>query len=250
MRDEFDNVVDGIVYGAAVGFGFNFMESVSYMTHLYAIFAPEGQGAGAAITQWYFRQVLGLFFGHATYTALIGAGIGIARQLPQRRQRLLAVGSGFLVAIAAHFAWDAWQQFFPVSTSPWGLVEIHLRTLFMVGPFTAVVLLILAMGLQIEGAALARQLAAEAATGLRAVLPQEVEVLVSPWRRLGSRLAALSQGGPRAYVRLSRLETAQLDLAMARWHHERGEIDDPQALEDELRRQALALRSDAGPDHR
>jgi hypothetical protein len=226
------------------------MESITYMTHLYAIFEPEGQGLAAAAAQWYSRQVLGLFFGHATYTALIGAGIGIARQLPQRRQRLLAVGSGFLVAIAAHFAWDAWQQFFPVSTSPWGLVEIHLRTLFMVGPFTAVVLLILAMGLQIEGAALARQLAAEAATGLRAVLPQEVPVLVSPWRRLGSRLAALSQGGPRAYMRLSRLETAQLDLAMARWHHERGEIDDPQALEDELRRQALALRSDAGPDHR
>jgi len=48
MRDEFDDVVDGILYGAAVGLGFNFMESITYMTHLYAIFQPEGQGLDAA----------------------------------------------------------------------------------------------------------------------------------------------------------------------------------------------------------
>ena len=44
MRDEFDDLVDGIVYGAAVGLGFNFMESIAYMTHLYAIYSPEGVG--------------------------------------------------------------------------------------------------------------------------------------------------------------------------------------------------------------
>ena len=32
MRDEFDDVVDGIVYGAAVGLGFNFMETVVYLS--------------------------------------------------------------------------------------------------------------------------------------------------------------------------------------------------------------------------
>src|SRR5216684_6880045 len=77
MRNEFDDVVDGIVYGAAVGLGFNFMESIAYMTNLYAIFAPDGVGGYAAGVQWYARQVLGLFFGHATYTAFVGAGIGI-----------------------------------------------------------------------------------------------------------------------------------------------------------------------------
>src|SRR4029077_17877618 len=66
MRNEFDDVVDGIVYGAAVGLGFNFMESISYMTNLYAIFQPENAGGFAAGAQWYFRQVLGLFFGHST----------------------------------------------------------------------------------------------------------------------------------------------------------------------------------------
>ena len=40
MRDEFHDVVDGIVYGAAVGLGFNFMESVGYMTYLDSLFGP------------------------------------------------------------------------------------------------------------------------------------------------------------------------------------------------------------------
>src|ERR1700704_4165800 len=44
MRNDFDDVVDGIVYGAAVGLGFNFMETITYMTNLYAIFQPEGVG--------------------------------------------------------------------------------------------------------------------------------------------------------------------------------------------------------------
>jgi hypothetical protein len=48
MRNDFDDVVDGIVYGAAVGLGFNFMESITYMTNLYAIFSPEGFGWYAA----------------------------------------------------------------------------------------------------------------------------------------------------------------------------------------------------------
>lgn len=245
MRDDFDDVVDGIVYGAAVGLGFNFMESLTYITHLYSLFASEGTGLGAAAVQWYLRQVLGLFFGHATYTALIGAGIGIARQMPLLRQRLLCIASGFLIAIAAHFAWDAWVQFFPVSQSLFAIVEIHLRTLVMAGPFTAAVLVLLAMGLQVEGAALARQLTAEAASGSGTVEPAEVPVLVSPWRRFRARLRRLGQAGIGAYLRLAHLQSAQLDLAMERWHRERNEIDEPLEAEAHLRERVLALRAAA-----
>jgi RsiW-degrading membrane proteinase PrsW (M82 family) len=246
MRDEFDDVVDGIVYGAAVGLGFNFMESLTYMTHLYAIFQPEGVGLEAAAAQWYNRQVLGLFFGHAAYTALIGAGIGVARQLPRLRQRVLCILSGFLIAIAAHFAWDAWAQFYPISQTPFALVEIHLRTLFMEGPFVAVLLLLLAMGLHLEGSALRRQLTAEAQAGTGVVDPDEVPTLVSPWRRLRARLRSLGERGLRGYVRLARLQRAQLDLAMERWHRERNEIDEPLEAEEHLRQRVLALREQAG----
>ena len=243
MRNEFDDVVDGIIYGAAVGLGFNFMESVSYMTNLYAIFAPEGVGSYAAGFQWYARQVLGLFFGHATYTAFIGAGIGIARQLPDIRRKLMAIAGGFIIAIAAHFSWDAWLTFFPIEKSSLGIVEIHLRTLIMIGPFTAALLALLFLGLHIESQALADQFRKEAAIGSGAILPEEVTILSVPWQRFQQRLRALQRGGLSAYLRVARLQSLQIDLAMERWHRERGELDTPpESAEDLLRRQVIALR--------
>ncbi|HVC77004.1 MAG TPA: PrsW family intramembrane metalloprotease [Candidatus Micrarchaeaceae archaeon] len=246
MRNEFDDVVDGIVYGAAVGLGFNFLESIAYMTNLYSIFSPDGVGGYAAGFQWYSRQVLGLFFGHATYTALTGASIGIARQLHSRRQQVIAVVSGFLLAIAAHFSWDAWVQFFPIESSTLGLVEIHLRTLIMTGPFTALVIALLLSGLRYEGQALSEQMRKEAAEGTGAILPPEVATLTNPWRRLGQRMQALTRHGIKAYFALAGLQTAQLDLAMERWHRERQEIDTPLEAEYELRRRVVELRRRAG----
>ncbi len=242
MRHEFDDVVDGIVYGAAVGLGFNFMETVSYMTNLYAIFNPEGVGGFIAGFQWYARQVLGLFFGHATYTALVGAGIGIARQLPEQRQKVIAIVSGFLVAIAAHFSWDAWLTLFPIEKTAIGLLEIHLRTLIMTGPFTAAVIALLALGLQIESRALSEQIRKEAAEGNGTILPEEVAILSSPWQRAQLRMRALQRAGLRGYFALARLQSAQLDLAMERWHRERKEVEEPLEAEQHLRQQIIELR--------
>jgi protease PrsW len=242
MRNDFDDIVDGIVYGAAVGLGFNFMESVAYMTNLYAIFGPEGYGWYAAGLQWYGRQVLGLFFGHATYTAFIGAGLGVARQLPHKRQKAFAIMSGFIIAIAAHFSWDAWVTFFPIDNTLFGLVEIHLRTLIMTGPFTAAVIALLLFGIRYEAMGLVDQFKKEAANGSGAILPEEVLILASPWRRLKQRLRAFSRGGLRAYLKVARLQSAQLDLAMERWHRERQEIDIPLEAEDALRQRVIQLR--------
>jgi RsiW-degrading membrane proteinase PrsW (M82 family) len=242
MRNEFDDVVDGIVYGAAVGLGFNFLESVSYMTNLYSIFAPEGNGPFAAGIQWYGRQVLGLFFGHATYTAYIGAGVGIARQLPSIRQKVFAIAAGFIVAIAGHFSWDAWATFFPIQNSLFGILEIHLRTLIMTGPFTAGLIALLLFGIRYEGQNLLDQMQKEAASGQGAILPEEVPILASPWERLKQRLQAFSRAGFKGYLEVSRLQTAQLDLAMERWHRERREIDTPLEAEQQLRQRVIQLR--------
>src|SRR3979409_1148133 len=143
------------------------------MTNLYATFNAEGYGWYAAGFQWYARQGLGLFFGHATYTAFIGAGLGIARQLSTRRQKLFAIVSGFLVAIAAHFSWDAWLTFFPIDNSLFGLAAMHMRTLIMTGPFTAGVIALLIFGIRYEGQNMINQLTKEAASGHGAILPEE-----------------------------------------------------------------------------
>ena len=243
MRHEFDDVVDGIVYGAAVGIGFNYMESILYMSHIYALVGGGPAGVAGATIQWYNRQVLGLFFGHASYTALTGAGIGLARQLHSNRAKVLAIASGWLGAIAAHFAWDAWLQFFPTGTGAIVLLSMHVRVLLMDGPFTAIVVLLLYMGAKAEGAAIERHLRLEAGLGRGTIVPSEVAVLVDPWRRAAARWRTFARLGFRAYRQVGRLQQAQLELAMERWHRERQEIDEPLEAEEALRSRVLALRT-------
>src|SRR5206468_7890802 len=111
--------------------------------------------------------------------------------------------------------------------------------------FTAAVIVLLILGLRNESTALTAQLRNESATDASAVLPEEVDILRSPWRRFRERLRALDRRGVGAYVRLGRLQAAQLDLAMERWHRERQELDEPLEAEDDLRRKILVLRQEA-----
>ena len=235
MRDEFDDVVDGIVYGAAVGIGFNFMETVVYVSV-------------GGLPQLFFRQFLGLFLGHATYTALLGAGVGVARQVRGFWPRLLSIAAGFAAAIAAHFTWDAWLWYFPHPADPaLLLISVPLQYLVMTGPFFLGVLSLFAIGLAIEGRALAAQLLAEAELPGGAVLPAEVPVLASPVRRTEARLLALWHQGLGRYLWLRRLQRAQLDLAMERWHRARREIEEPLEAELRLRDRVIAIRAGLRP---
>lgn len=112
----------------------------------------------------------------------------------------------------------------------------------MTGPFTAALVALLVFGIRFEGKALADQLRKEAAEGTGAILPQEAEVLAAPWQRLRQRMRALKSGGAGAYIRVARLQSAQLDLAVERWHRERQEIEAPLEAEHELRQHVIALR--------
>ncbi|HEX4215238.1 MAG TPA: PrsW family intramembrane metalloprotease [Candidatus Dormibacteraeota bacterium] len=239
MRGEFDDVVDGIIYGAAVGMGFNYCESILYMSRIYVELQQMGQpGAAGVAAQWFFRQVLDLFTGHATYTAMVGAGLGIARQMPRMHQRVLAILAGFLSAMAAHMVFDAW-----IASAPGGLLFVVIREVVGGGAFTAVVLLILAMGTRNESRALEEHLRLEASENRGTVLPQEVELLISPSRRFWERYEVLFHRGIGGWRRLTHLRNAQLDLAMERWHRARHEIDQPLEAEELLRERVRNLRA-------
>lgn len=241
FRDEFDDVVGGIVLGATVGLGFNFLETGGYMMMGF----QEG-GVAGLLLQLGYRQVLGLFLGHVTYTALIGAGIGVARQQRVPWKKAVTFASGFVVAIAAHFLWDlvAMTGLAPSSDNPVvdTLVVTPLLYLAIDGPFALMVLVLLVRGLREEHSALEVELQAEVQTGLGAVTGRELPVLLSPHRRLLSRWAALWRRGPRDYLWVLRLQDAQLALAMERWHRRRQEIDEPLEAEAHLRERALALK--------
>ncbi|GAB4111176.1 MAG: hypothetical protein Fur005_19580 [Roseiflexaceae bacterium] len=97
LRAEFDNLRDGIIYGALVGLGFNIAEVALYVMNGYIETgrAPFGE-------QFAARFVFLGINGHLLWSALCGAGIGIARQTPNGCLRWFAPVGGYAVAVLGH----------------------------------------------------------------------------------------------------------------------------------------------------
>lgn len=97
LRGEFDNMRDGLIYGALVGLGFTWLESSLYIARGYAEF-----GVAPWNFQFGYRYALFGLSGHPLYTALFGAFLGLSRQVHARWLRWLLPPVGLLLAIAAH----------------------------------------------------------------------------------------------------------------------------------------------------
>jgi RsiW-degrading membrane proteinase PrsW (M82 family) len=97
LRAEFDNVRDGLIYGALVGVGFNCFETPLYVAQGFEEygFAPWGLQFGG-------RFALFGLAGHAMYTGIFGAFLGLARQTSRRWARYSAPVAGLLLAILGH----------------------------------------------------------------------------------------------------------------------------------------------------
>jgi RsiW-degrading membrane proteinase PrsW (M82 family) len=97
LRAEFDNMRDGLVYGALVGVGFNLVETPLYVAQGLTRdgVAPWGLQFGARFS------LLGLG-GHALFTGIFGAFLGLARQTARGWVRVTAPLLGLLLAVVAH----------------------------------------------------------------------------------------------------------------------------------------------------
>ena len=115
LRDEFDNMRDGIVYGALVGVGFTWFEAPIYVAQGYAEtgVAPWGMQLG-------WRYALFGFGGHALFTALFGASLGLALQTRRRWLRVLAPIGGLALAVTAHALNNALPLFFAIAAAAAG----------------------------------------------------------------------------------------------------------------------------------
>jgi len=97
LRAEFDNMRDGIVYGALIGLGFTWFEAPLYVAQGYAEFGVAPWGA-----QFGWRYALFGLGGHTMFTAILGASLGLAVQTRRRWLKLLAPIVGLAAAIGAH----------------------------------------------------------------------------------------------------------------------------------------------------
>ncbi|MFD4573582.1 PrsW family glutamic-type intramembrane protease [Streptomyces sp. NPDC058417] len=240
FRRHIDGVVSGAVLGGAVGLGFNLVETVHHL----GLVRPDHHA-----TQFWDRQVVGLLTVHVAFTALAGAGIGAARRLPGRRDRLLVVGGGLLAAVGGHFETDVALMRLDGLRSEWYpdetvglLVGIPVMTAVTSGVFVALCVLVLRRGLTEQAYGLGRALRAEAASGRGAVTEPEIALLLSPRRRLLLELRVWRRDGTAGLRHLLRFQQAQLDLAAQQWHRASPGVDFSIPVEDELRSRVLELK--------
>ena len=95
FRRQFNDPIDGLIYGAYTGLGFALFESLFYLRIVPAV--PQRGGT----------EVVRLFL-HLLMGGLSGFGVGLAR-FPKRLPLWpLVLPSGVVAAMTIHFLWDYW----------------------------------------------------------------------------------------------------------------------------------------------
>ena len=97
FRNEFDSVLDGIVYGAIVAMGFAAIENVLY------IYRNGFQGGGwEGFWTLVFIRVVLVGWMHPFFTAFTGIGLALARISRNMLVKVIAVPAGYVVAVLTH----------------------------------------------------------------------------------------------------------------------------------------------------
>ena len=92
---EFDSLLDGVIYGSLVGFGFAAAENINY------IFTGFLKGGTEGLFTLVFVRVLLIPFLHATLTSFTGIGLAVGR-LNRGVLRYAAPVLGFATAVGLH----------------------------------------------------------------------------------------------------------------------------------------------------
>jgi RsiW-degrading membrane proteinase PrsW (M82 family) len=233
---EFDDVLDGIVYGAMIGFGFAMTENL--VGYFLPILGAEGVGAG--LTNIFLRTTV-FGFNHAFWTGITGAAVGYARLSRDWGRRLVAPVGGWTLAVLLHAIHNAGvtlvQQTFCLSLGVSLLVDWGGLVLLLVVVITV---------LRRESRWIRRGLVEEVRSG--SIGPREFELLCSAGQRLLIRWEAWGRGGRVAYRAIGRYYQCATELAFKKQHlRSLGDEGGNLAQIQELRQQLVISRAIAWP---
>ena len=105
---EIDTPIDGLIYGAFIGLGFQIVEDFQYLTN--PAFAGNGFSQTHVVWELFLvRGLVGGIWSHAAYTGLVGLGIGylVSRPDVPRARRIALAVLAFAGAWAMHFVWNS-----------------------------------------------------------------------------------------------------------------------------------------------
>jgi RsiW-degrading membrane proteinase PrsW (M82 family) len=206
-KDEFDGVVDGIVYASMAALGFAMTENILY----YGKAALEGGGGGLTAT----IIIRGFFapFSHPLFTSLTGIGLGLARQTNNIVVKAVTPVVGLLMAIFMHSIWNGSAVF------GGGGVFVLTYILVMVPAFL-IMLVVISISLRREGQVVREFLLPDLERGV--LTKAEYDQLGSILGRMGSSFDALTTRGFRGWRNRMRFNQMASELAFHRSRVARG----------------------------
>lgn len=220
VRNEFHNIVDGIVYGALVGLGFAMVENIIYFARVYTAGGVAGLG--------YIFVMRVVFSGliHPLFTGCTGAGLGYSRETTSGVQKLAAPIVGYFAAIMLHTFWNATGGLLDLSgvqMSPMVALFVLVPGMMLIyGVPSIVVLVLLAKaGWKREIAAIQEFLKDEVKRGV--VLEGEYNLLTNTRERFRYLVRAFTKHGPSGWLALRSLYEMEVDLAFRKSQEARGE---------------------------
>lgn len=210
--DEFDDVLDGFVYGALCGLGFAVVEDVFYFVGVFGG-TPVGVLAG-----FWVRVISSGLYGHVLYTGL--SGMGVAYVVSRRGEEPLGRRVGialalFLAGVAGHVLWNApVLDLFPERAhGAVDLLRVPLAAAVKGLPLLVFVVVLVRLAHGRERRWLGSALRSE--VGRPGLTAAELGVLLEPGARRRARRDVGARAGPGASRLLRRLQREQVNLAMA-----------------------------------
>jgi len=226
LKDEFDDVVDGVIYATMVGLGFAMVENVQY----YGVSIEEG--GGSSLVTFAIRGMMAPF-AHPLFTAMFGIGLGFTREKMRSARKYWAPPAGLAAAIGLHALWNL------ATTNDDWFVLLYFAV--MVPAFVAI-LVVVYLSLVREGRVIREHLAQLVDAGI--IDAHELECLCVVRRRLRASLNAWRAGGMRRWRRRRELHRMASELAFHRWRVLRGlskGVEEDARREDEYLRRLRAL---------
>ena len=217
-KDEFDGVVDGIVYASMAGLGFAMTENILYYGNAAA--ASGGMLTATVIVRGFFAP-----FSHPLFTSLTGIGLGLARQSRNAAVKVFLPVLGLMTAIIMHSIWNASAVF-------GGGAAFVLTYIVVMVPAFLILIVVVVLALRREGQVVRQFLVTDIERGL--LTREEFEQLGSITGRMGSSFNALSRTGMKGWRTRRRFNQLASELAFHRSRVSRGiksRNQDPQAQE-------------------
>ena len=206
-KDEFDGVIDGIVYAAMVGLGFAMTENIQYYGK-----AVLQSGSGGLTLVFIIRGALSPF-AHPMFTSMTGIGLGLALHARNAFLRFLAPIVGLLVAISMHSIWNGSAVLF-------GGPGFILMYLLIMIPAFAIMFVVIFLALRREGKIIGEHLTPDFRAGL--FTQEEYLQLCTVRGRMGASYNAFSRGGLGHWKARRQLNQIASELAFHRNRLARG----------------------------